>query len=167
MNEHVEFEILLAPRSGWSLEASEHVATCTLCRELCEDLHSLEVNLGGLMQPVTVTLKQDEAIHRDVKERARQIRRILFWRRLIKVSSAVAAIVMIGLYFNLKSNPPVTLTCDFNKDKKVDIVDVFLLAAALENQQSEMSFDINNDGHFNEGDLNELRRQIVHLRELD
>ena len=161
MNEHPDIEVLL--NKGWSPEVQEHVEQCMICSDILRDSELLELSLGSLQKPVTISSKREQHISQMLMFESLQIRSELFKKKWnSRVFTAAAALLIIAGVFSLSIPKLVPMAADVNKDGQINVLDSFLLAKSLENQ-NKLAADINGDGVTDFQDLSLLRSQIVEL----
>jgi len=175
MKEHPQFDVLLNPSCSWPLEVKKHVGECSVCTQIVSDAEIFDLELKELQGDVLIPAEQDGKIRAHISERSKQIKGVLFWRRLVLRSGSVAAALLIGfvMFFDAEKSVSEQKTLaresssvigDFNNDGKLDVLDSFQFAKALEaGEELDSRYDMNEDGTIDGEDLGDLRRQVVNV----
>lgn len=164
-------------RGEGTAEDADHVGGCASCRATLAELAALAASLKELNGPaLEVTAEIDAAILWKARKRALHIRRRRWLRPAYGV--AAAAVMALALASVLRSVPrPASAPLEMAKarvaarsaaaeedvdgDGRVDILDAFALARAVEAHRGGR--DLNGDGVVNERDVEILAARAVSL----
>jgi hypothetical protein len=180
MQEHLtEIELELA-RTGEAAEGTAaHLAGCGECRARMAEIEELAAQLGEPLEPAEIPAERDRVVIELAHERAAEIRRAaeqrprralrkLVWAVPL-AAAAVLALVLVVPALTGQSDPaeqarPVAAgPDDVNRDGRVDILDAFALARAVESGRSDDALDANRDGKVDDADVERVSTAAVAL----
>ena len=168
-SEHLDELALDAIRVGeGSGRDAEHYAGCALCQNRLRLLSDLEVALSAPPPAIEVPREHDEAILALTREVGDRVARRRFTRRVLPValvaSVAAAAIVFLILRAAPHRSGPSYAAGDLNHDRRVDILDAFAIARALDRGQAPPpDYDVNHDRVIDRRDVEAAARAAVAL----
>jgi predicted anti-sigma-YlaC factor YlaD len=186
MSDHptiLELELKRTGEAGDRLD--DHVASCAACRAELDFLERLARDQqavdGAFEAPAPfedemATLALDHAARVRIKLAAvapepgrRHVSRVAPW------AAAAAAIVIVAVAGAMwragfgpsspaaKSPAAITRIDDVNRDGRVDVLDAFAIARAVEAGDGSSSWDVNRDGAVDEGDVDAVALAAVSL----
>jgi hypothetical protein len=188
MTEHpneLDLELLRTGEADDDVRA--HVESCASCRERLDTSRSLAARLARPMEKVDVPRALDAMLAQEAREHGAVVRRKLHERRrpvtLKRVLPwAAAACLVLGLGALLAvrtlrqtagvapaaSVPaaPVVAAAgpnDVNGDGRVDVIDAYLVALAVDRERTSVAMDRNGDGRVDRADAERLVLAAVAL----
>jgi predicted anti-sigma-YlaC factor YlaD len=192
MTEHpTELDLELLRTGEADDEVRTHVEGCAACRERLEAAKNLAANLVRPAEKIDVPAELDERLLREAREQGASVRRKLHDRRrpvtLLRVLPwAAAACLVLGLGALLAvrtlrqtagvapSAPapvaPVVVAAgpnDLNSDGRVDVIDAYLVALAVDRERTSAAMDRNGDGKVDRADAERLVLAAVSLGPAD
>lgn len=163
---HLDPLTLDALRTGGGSTAERaHLDACAACQAELAALEALARGLRGLERTAAVPPVVDAAIlalaRRELGRRRRAPLRRLFWRG----AAAAALVVAVGLGAWLGwGRPGAIVAHDVDRSGRVDILDAYTLALALESGQAAgQGWDFNADGAIDRADVDLVARESVAL----
>jgi predicted anti-sigma-YlaC factor YlaD len=132
-----------------TLAAAEHVIECAECREQMAFLDEMSRALRP--EPTAIPPEVDHEIGLWIASRAQSIRRgrVFRWAAV----PLAAAVVVLGVLTNLPGAPHAS---DVNGDGRLDILDAFAVARAVEKGDPLVEWDQNGDGVVDRADVDLL-----------
>lgn len=150
-SEHLDELALDAIRVGeGSGRDADHFAGCALCQSRLHLLSDLETALSAPPPAIEVPPEHDAAILAMTREVGDRVARRRWTRRLIPAAVvatvAAAAIALLVLRAWPHRSGPSYAAGDLNRDRRVDILDAFAIARALDRDQPlPPDYDVNHD----------------------
>ncbi len=161
MQTHPDLEELFKTPQG--SEVVSHLQSCDICRQIVEDAQLLAAELNELSYIAPISENVESQIRQNISLQAKAVRRQIFRKNLLVSLSAIAAILVLVIgVFNWQADSYIK-TADVNKDGEVNVLDSFLLAKKLANNEGLDIGDLNHNGKISDEDLIILREQIVSL----
>jgi hypothetical protein len=168
-----------------------HVDGCAACRERLAAQQALARRIARPLAPLSVPPELDQALARRAREQGPRVRRRLErrpWipaRRALPGAAAACSVLALGAFLALwtRQLPPgaspgpselagsagspaaaaAARADDVNADGRVDVVDAYLVALAVERGRASPSFDRNGDGRVDRRDAERIALAAVAL----
>jgi len=176
-------ELELARKGEAAREVGDHVAACAACRAelgFLERLARDQLAAGGAFEAPAGLDEEMAALALGHAARVRGVRGAAAGgrRRLARVApwaAATAAVVLVGAAGVLwrgglgssapAAKPPAGIgrADDVNRDGRVDVLDAFALARAVDAGDRKPEWDVNRDGAVDEGDVDAVALAAVSL----
>lgn len=178
MRDHpTEIELELARTGEADQAVAAHLEACDECRARMDRIAALAVELGQPLAPVPIPEERERALLEQARERAdairreaeRRPRRALRRLALAVPLAAAAAVALVLLVPELRQpeTPAASEAVaaagpdDVNRDGKVDILDAFAVARALDRGQAGAAHDATGDGKIDRSDVDRLALAAV------
>jgi len=188
MTEHPnELDLELLRTGEADDEVRAHVESCASCRERLEAARSLATRLARPLEKVEVPRALDEKLAKQAREQGAVVRRKLHERRrpvtlkrVLPWAAAACLVLGLGVLLAVRtlretagvsapepvpSTPAIVAAGpnDVNSDGKVDVVDAYLVALAVDRERTSAAMDRNGDGRVDHADAERLVLAAVAL----
>jgi hypothetical protein len=158
MREHpTEIELELT-RTGEAEQAVvEHLEVCAECRARLDRIEALAAELERPLEPLAIPVEREQAvielartraavIARSSKRRPRRSLRVLAWAIPLSAAAAVALVFLVPGLRQAETPAASEVVAvagpdDVNRDGRVDILDAFALARAIEADAASIASD--------------------------
>jgi hypothetical protein len=180
MQKHpTEIELELARTAEADGAVVAHLESCAECRERMGAIEELAARLGQPLEPLAIPEERDRvvielareraaAIRRESEQRPRRVLRTVAWAVPLAAAAVVALLIVMPTLTDetapAESRTPVAAgPDDVNRDGRVDILDAFALARAVESGRSDDALDANRDGKVDDADVERVSMSAVAL----
>jgi hypothetical protein len=180
MHEHpTEIELELA-RTGEADDAvATHLESCAECQERMLTIEALAAALDKPLEPLAIPAGRDRlvldlaqeraaTIRRRAEQRPRRALRKLVWAVPLAAAAVLALVLVVPALTGRpglaeQAAPVAAGPDDVNRDGRVDILDAFALARAVERGRSDDALDANRDCKVDDADVARVSTAAVAL----